>query len=144
MELNFDSAVRLTEALLPILRRSAPSAIVNVSSIAARISRPGTGSYSAAKAAIAAWSDSLHLEERSHGVHVATVLPGFVATEGFPQTQLTGRALTRWMVGKPEQVAGAIVAAAGGKVEVAVPRWYGVLPRLRSTAPALVRRSLRR
>jgi NADP-dependent 3-hydroxy acid dehydrogenase YdfG len=36
MELNFDAVVRLTEALLPLLRRSAPSAIVNVSSIAGR------------------------------------------------------------------------------------------------------------
>jgi short-subunit dehydrogenase len=143
MELNFDSAVRLTEALLPILRRSAPSAIVNIASIAARISRPGTGPYSASKAALAAWSDSLHLEERPNGVHVATVLPGYVATEGFPQTQLTGKAATRWMVGRPEQVADAILAAANGKPEVAVPRWYGVLPRLRYALPGLVRRALR-
>ena len=40
MDQNFDSAVRVTEALLPILRRSAPSAIVNVGSIAGRIARP--------------------------------------------------------------------------------------------------------
>ena len=40
MELNFDAAVRTTEALLPLLRRSAPSAIVNVSSTAGRIARP--------------------------------------------------------------------------------------------------------
>jgi short-subunit dehydrogenase len=143
MELNFDSAVRLTEALLPILRRSAPSAIVNVSSIAARIARRQTGPYSASKAALAAWSDALYLEERPHGVHVATVLPGFVATEGFPQERLIGSARTRWMVGRPEQVADAIVAAANGKPEVAVPRWYGVLPRLRYATPGLVRRALR-
>src|SRR5206468_10927213 len=108
MDLNFDSAVRLTEALLPILRRSAPSSIVNVSSIAARIARPKTGPYSAAKAALAAWSDALYLEERPHGVHVATVLPGFISTEGFPQEQLTRSVKTRWMVGKPEQAAEAI------------------------------------
>jgi short-subunit dehydrogenase len=143
MELNFDSAVRLTEALLPLLRRSAPSAIVNVASIAGRISRPNTGPYSASKAALAAWSDALYLEERPHGVHVATVLPGFIATEGFPQTQLKKSARTRWMVGKPEQAADAIVAAANGKAEVAVPRWYGVLPRLRFALPGLVRRALR-
>ena len=143
MELNFDSAVRLTEALLPILRRSAPSSIVNVSSIAARIARPSTGPYSASKAALSAWSDALYLEERPHSVHVATVLPGFISTEGFPQQQLTGSAKTRWMVGKPEQAADAIVAAAGGKPEVAVPRWYGLLPRLRYTIPGFVRRVLR-
>jgi short-subunit dehydrogenase len=143
MDLNFDSAVRLTEALLPLLRRSAPSAIVNVASIAARIARPSTGPYSASKAALAVWSDALYLEERPHGVHVGVVFPGFISTEGFPQTQLTRSARTRWMVGKPEQAADAVVAAAGGKAEVAVPRWYGILPRLRFGIPSLVRRALR-
>jgi len=143
MELNFDTAVRLTEALLPALRRSAPSSIVNVASIAARIARPATGPYSASKAALAAWSDALYLEERPHGVHVGVVLPGFISTEGFPQTQLTSSVRTRWMVGKPEQAAAAIVAAANGKPEVAVPRWYGLLPRIRFGVPSVVRRALR-
>src|SRR3954447_19874375 len=39
MEVNFDAPVRLTAALLPLLRRSAPSAIVNVASVSGRISR---------------------------------------------------------------------------------------------------------
>src|SRR5207237_132525 len=37
MEVNFDAAVRLTERLLPVLRASAPSAIVNVASTAGRV-----------------------------------------------------------------------------------------------------------
>ena len=82
--LNFDAVVRLTDAALPLLRRSAPSAIVNVASTAGRISRPGAGAYSASKYALIGWSDSLHAEEREHGVHVGLVLPGFIATEGFP------------------------------------------------------------
>jgi NAD(P)-dependent dehydrogenase (short-subunit alcohol dehydrogenase family) len=53
MELNFDAQVRLTEALLPLLRHSAPSAIVNVSSTAGRVGRPRTGAYSASKFALA-------------------------------------------------------------------------------------------
>ena len=58
MALNFDAQVRLTEALLPLLRASAPSAIVNVASTAGRIGRPGVGAYSASKAALAVWSDA--------------------------------------------------------------------------------------
>ena len=36
------------------------------------------------------------------------VLPGFVRTEGFPATELREKALTRWIVSKPEKVAEAI------------------------------------
>ena len=103
MELNFDAQVRVTEALLPLLRRSAPSAIVNVASTAGRVARGGTGSYSASKFALAGWTDALHLEEASNGVHVGLVLPGFVATEGFPQRELVGRMLTRWIVSTPDK-----------------------------------------
>jgi len=112
MELNFDAVVRLTEALLPLLRRSAPSAIVNVSSTAGRVARAKVGAYSASKFALAGWTDSLHFEEAPNGVHVGQVLPGFVATEGFPQSQLVDRPLTRWMVSKPEVVAAAIADVA--------------------------------
>src|SRR3954471_23272333 len=143
MDQNFDSAVRMTEALLPFLRRSAPSAVVNVGSIAGRIARPGVGAYNAAKFALTGWTEGLHYEEKPHGVHVGLVTPGFISTEGFPQEQLTGKAMTRWMVGKPEQAVEAILKAADGKAEISVPGWYGILPRLRYGAPGIVRFALR-
>jgi uncharacterized protein len=142
MDQNFDSAVRVTEALLPFLRRSAPSAIVNVGSIAGRIARPQVSAYNAAKFALNGWTEALHLEEKANGVHVGLVTPGFIVTEGFPQSQLTGKRATRWMVGEPEQAVEAILKAADGRAEVAVPGWYGLLPRLRYTAPVLVRFAL--
>jgi uncharacterized protein len=142
MDQNFDSAVRMTEALLPFLRRSAPSAIVNVGSIAGRIARPRVGAYNAAKFALNGWTEGLHHEEKAHGVHVGLVTPGFISTEGFPQEQLTGRALTRWMVGRPDQAVDAVLKAANGKPEVSVPGWYGLLPRLRYATPGLVRLAL--
>jgi short-subunit dehydrogenase len=141
MELNFEAPVRLTEALLPILRRSAPSSIVNVASVAGRVARSTAGSYGASKAALIGWTDALHLEERSNGVHVGLVLPGFVSTEGFPQEALRGNLATRWIVSKPEKVADAIVdAGPGGRAERIVPRGYALFPALRILTPALVRR----
>jgi short-subunit dehydrogenase len=141
MDVNFDSVVRLTEALLPLLRRSAPSAIVNVSSTAGRIGRPGMGAYSASKYALAGWTESLEHEERRQGVHVGLVLPGFVATEGFPQTQMLRKPATRWIVSKPEKVAEAIMdAGPGGKAERYVPRAYGLVPALRALLPRVTRR----
>ena len=143
MELNFDAPVRLTEALLPALRKSAPSAIVNVASTAARVARGNSGAYSAAKYALAGWSDALFLEEQPHGVHVGLVLPGFVATEGFPQKELVENARTRWIVSTPDKVADAIWdAGPGGKPERYVPRVYGLVAALRIVAPSLTRRVL--
>jgi uncharacterized protein len=143
MDLNFDAVVRLTEALLPLLRAGAPSAIVNVASTAGRVSRARTGAYSASKFALIGWSDSLYAEERPHGVHVGLVLPGFVATEGFPATELRERAVTRWIVSKPEKVAEAIVECGpGGRAERYVPRPYALAAIVRILAPRLVRRAL--
>jgi short-subunit dehydrogenase len=143
MDLNFDAVVRLTEALLPLLRSSAPSAIVNVASTAGRVSRARTGAYSASKFALIGWSDSLYSEERAHGVHVGLVLPGFIATEGFPATELRERALTRWIVSKPERVAAAIVdTGLRGRAERYVPRAYALAAVVRVMAPGLVRRVL--
>jgi len=143
MELNFDAVARLTEALLPLLRASAPSAIVNVASTAGRVARARTGAYSASKFALVGWTDSLYAEERPHGVHVGMVLPGFIETEGFPATELRERALTRWTVSKPEKVAEAIVECGPrGKAERYVPRPYALAAVARILAPRLVRRVL--
>ncbi len=161
LRLDFEAPVKLTEALLPLLRATAARhdpgtaasgaggagaargvAIVNVASTAARVGRPSSGGYSAAKFALAGWSDALHGEEKPFGVHVGLVLPGFIRTEGFPAAELTVSRRTRWMVAEPEAVAEAIVQAGpGGRAERYVPRWYGLVPVLRVLAPALVRRA---
>jgi short-subunit dehydrogenase len=145
MALNFDAVVRLTEELLPLLRASAPSSVVNVASTAGRVGRAKSGAYSASKFALAGWTDSLHLEEARNGVHVGLVLPGFVATEGFPQEALVSKPTTRWIVSTPDKVARAIIdAGPGGKAERYVPRPYAIAAALRVVAPGLVRRALSR
>jgi uncharacterized protein len=143
MAANFDAPVRLTGALLPLLRRSAPSSIVNVGSVAGRVSRPGAGSYSASKYALAGWTEALSMEEARHGVHVALVQPGYVATEGFPQAELLARPWTRWLVSSDDKVAEAIVDAwRRRKPERYVPRPYGLVPVARALLPGLYRRAV--
>jgi len=143
MAINFDAQVRLTEALLPLLRASAPSAIVNIASTASRVARAGSGAYSASKFALAGWSDALWAEERANGVHVGLVLPGFISTEGFPQSELTDKPWTRWIVSTPEQGAEAIYEAGiGRRPERYVPRPYALAGVLRVVTPGLVRRAL--
>ena len=141
MALNFDAQVRLTEALLPLLRESAPSAVVNVSSTSGRVARAGSGAYAASKFALAGWSDSLFLEERAHGVHVGLVLPGFVATEGFPADELRAKAYTRWIVSTPDRVAEAVVdAGPRRRAERYVPRPYVLAAMVRTLLPGVFRR----
>ncbi len=143
MAINFDAQLRLTEALLGLLRSSAPSAIVNVASTAGRVARAGSGAYSASKFALAGWSDSLWAEERTHGIHVGLVLPGFIATEGFPQSELTEKPWTRWIVSTPAAAAEAIYEAGiGRRPERYIPRPYALAAALRVLAPGLVRRVL--
>jgi short-subunit dehydrogenase len=137
MELNFDAVVRLTEALLPMLRASAPSAIVNIGSTAGRVARAGSASYSASKFALHGWSDGLHLEEKQHGVHVGVVMPGFIKTEGFPAKELP-----KAIVSTPDKVAEAIIDVWHGKAERFVPRPYALAGLLRYVAPRLTRRVL--
>jgi short-subunit dehydrogenase len=148
MKLNFEAPVRLTEALLPMLRATAANpdgrrvSIVNVASTAARVSRPNSGAYSASKFALVGWTDALHAEERPHGIHVGVVLPGFVSTEGFPAKELQAKAATRWILAKPETVAEAIFEAGpGGKAERYVPRAYWLAAAARLLAPAATRRA---
>ena len=78
-------------------------------------------------------------------MHVGLVLPGFVATEGFPQRCSSSARSTRWIVSKPERVAEAIVdAGPGGRAERYVPRAYWVAALLRIAAPRLVRAAMQR
>jgi short-subunit dehydrogenase len=143
MAINFDAQVRLTEALLELLRESAPSAIVNVASTAGRVARAGTGAYNASKFALAGWSDSLWAEERPHGVHVGLVLPGFITTEGFPHSELAEKPWTRWILSTPDRAAEAVYQAGiGRRPERYVPRPYALAAALRVLAPGLVRRVL--
>jgi short-subunit dehydrogenase len=148
MRIDFDAQVRLTEALLPLLRATAQrapgrAAIVNVSSTSARVARPNGGGYSAAKFALAGWSDALAAEERAHGVHVGLVLPGFIATEGFPAAELRSHPITRFIVSRPEVVADAVLdCALGGKAERYAPRYYWLAAAARILAPRLVARAV--
>jgi short-subunit dehydrogenase len=139
MEVNFFAPVRLTQALLPLLRADGGGAVVNVASVAGRVARPATGAYSASKAAVIAWADSLRAEEAENGVHVGTVLPGFIKTEGFPAKELLGRKATAWIVSSVDKVAEAIEEAAfERRTERVVPRGYAVFGWLRTLMPGVV------
>jgi len=83
LDLNYLSAVRLNNALLPALREAgAGGAIVNISSGAALTPAPPLAHYGAAKAALNAYGKALATELAPAGIRVTTILPGNVLTPG--------------------------------------------------------------
>lgn len=79
-ETNLFGPTRLTQLVLPAMRRQGWGKIVNVSSVGGRITVPGGGAYHASKHAFEALSDALRFEVRGFGIDVMVVEPGAIAT----------------------------------------------------------------
>jgi len=87
---NVLGTVRVTQAALPLLRRSPRATIVNISSIAGERVYAGGGGYTAAKHGESVVSETLRLELNGEHVRVVDVRPGMVRTEEFSLTRLHG------------------------------------------------------
>ncbi len=129
-----------TRAFLPEMRERRQGHIVNVASLAGRFAPPGASVYAATKHGVVAFSESLHYEVEPDGVLVTAVNPGFVATEGFPQTDLDPR-----LVLDVDRVAEAIVRVVGRGIapEYSVPRWLASFQVFRLLTPPLYRWGMR-
>ncbi|MEI7973700.1 MAG: SDR family oxidoreductase [Bdellovibrio sp.] len=77
---NLFAAVRLTQLILPFMISLKRGSIVNISSALGLNTIPNTGAYSASKAAMNMWSQSLALEMGKYGIRVNTICPGLVDT----------------------------------------------------------------
>ncbi|MFE5669144.1 SDR family oxidoreductase [Streptomyces niveus] len=83
LDLNYLSAVRVNNALLPALREAGSgSVIVNISSGAALTPVPPLAHYGAAKAALNTYGKALASELAPAGIRVTTIMPGNVLTPG--------------------------------------------------------------
>jgi short-subunit dehydrogenase len=80
MNVNFRAPMLLTHALLPALKASPGSHLVNVSSLFGLIAPAGQSAYSASKFALRGLSQALHSELAEDGIGVTTVHPGGVRT----------------------------------------------------------------
>ena len=68
------------QPFLRLMRQRGSGTLVGIASVAAIRGLPGHGAYSASKAAVVAYCESLRVECRATGVRVVTLLPGYVAT----------------------------------------------------------------
>ncbi len=85
MDVNFFGVQDVTRRALPLLHKSKEPKIVNISSIAGRISYPVLGAYNASKWAIEGFSESLRLELLPFGIKVVLVEPGSFQTKIFEE-----------------------------------------------------------
>jgi len=132
---NYLGSAWCLRALLPGL--GAGAAVANIVSVAGAVA---VGPYSASKHAQLAFSRSVAVELAPRGVHVLSVLPGFVETPGFPQRGRFGL-LTRLIVVDPPFVARRTLdALERRRHEIVVPRWYRPAAWLQALAPALLTR----
>jgi uncharacterized protein len=138
---NYLGGIWCVRAFLPALEATAPSDLVNIVSVAGTIALPASGPYAASKHAQLAFSRTMAAELRGRGIRVHTVKPGFVETEGFPQSWLP-RPARRLVVG-PQRIAAHVVdSLEHGRGETTVPRYYAVAAVLQAVAPNLVARVL--
>jgi len=81
METNYFGALRCIQAVVPQMRKRRSGCIINISSVAGRVSAPPFASYTASKCALEAVSEALAGEMKTFNVRVALVEPGIIDTD---------------------------------------------------------------
>ena len=79
-ETNFFGLVRMSQRVLPGMRRKLSGRIINMSSIAGKLASPLFGPYSSSKHAVEAVSDAMRLEVYPFGIQVVLIEPGYIPT----------------------------------------------------------------
>lgn len=78
---NVLATVSTFEPFVPHMQGMGAGVLVGIASVAGVRGLPGAGAYSASKAAVTTYCESLRLELKPHGVDVVTIAPGYVKTE---------------------------------------------------------------
>lgn len=125
LTINFLSPVRLTTALLPRMLERGRGQILNVSSVAARLSPPGEAAYAASKAALTAWSESLAVELWDTPLSVHLLNPGVVDTELFHLPDNDPMLAEVDALPTSAVVDVVVDQLASGELERYVPEWFG-------------------
>jgi NAD(P)-dependent dehydrogenase (short-subunit alcohol dehydrogenase family) len=79
-ETNVFGVIRVTQAVLPIMRKQGSGRIINISSGAGRIGYPGGSAYVSSKFALEGLSESMAFEVEQFGIKTVLVEPGFIRT----------------------------------------------------------------
>jgi NAD(P)-dependent dehydrogenase (short-subunit alcohol dehydrogenase family) len=80
-ETNVFGLIRMSQLVLPGMRRQGSGRIVNLSSMGGKLTFPGGGVYHATKYAVEAVSDAMRFEVKGFGVDVVLIEPGLIKTD---------------------------------------------------------------
>ncbi|XVQ13045.1 SDR family NAD(P)-dependent oxidoreductase [Spirillospora sp. CA-255316] len=138
IELNVVALVRLTHAALPGMVERGRGGVLNVASMAGFAPSPGSATYGATKAYVAAFSESLHAEVAGRGVHVTALCPGFTRTDEESEPGLL------WLRRADVARAGLDAVAAGRALCVPGAQYKAALPALRMMPRPLLRAAANR
>lgn len=146
LRLNVHAVMRLTGAVLPDMVRRRHGGILNVSSVAGYVPASPGSTYSATKAWVTAFSESVAHRVRNEGVRVTALCPGLVRTEfharaGIPVSRIPGWA---WLDADRVAVDGLRALERGVPVRVVDWRYRLAVGAIRLLPRGMVARSLSR
>jgi uncharacterized protein len=118
IDVHVRATMRLTHAVLPGMIKRKRGGIINVSSVAAFAPR---GTYSAAKAWVVSFSESLAAEVRDTGVRCMALCPGFTHTEFHQRLNLDTSDIPGWMWLNADDVVATAMRDLARGVPVSIP-----------------------
>ena len=108
MAVNVNGLMYVTRSALPHLLAAGRGAVIQVASVAGRMSFSGGGAYCASKHAVLGYTEAVFEDVREAGVKVTTICPGFVNTD-----MVSGRGLLMERMIQPADVAEAALFVVG-------------------------------
>ncbi|MBC7372975.1 MAG: SDR family oxidoreductase [Frankiales bacterium] len=145
LRLNVRAVMRLTHAALPVMVARGAGSIVNVSSVAGFAPGARAATYSASKAWVTNFSESLHLQYADSGVRVLALAPGFTRTEFHSRAEMDTSGIPDRMWLQADAVVRAALADldAGRSLSVPGAQYKAIVAATRLVPPSVQRVVLR-
>ena len=141
VSVNVSSVMRLSHAAASAMVDRGQGGIVNISSLAGSLVAPGSAVYSATKAFVTSFSESLHQELAASGITVTAVLPGFTRTEFQDRADVSTEEIPDWVWQPASDVAReALQAVDAGRVRVVTGRLNKIAGGVARAVPTAVLR----
>ena len=120
-ETNFFGVIRLTQQVLPIMRKQKSGTIVNVSSGAGRIGFPGMSAYVSSKFALEGLSESMSYELEPFGIRVVIIEPGVIRTNFKKNSVMSKKSLDNSSISPYSSIIQKIDSSISSIIEHATP-----------------------